>query len=232
MDLSPAVRRAAVAGLRRRPWRRYAPVLLRGLRYPWPPVADHAAVALRTLAPREAIGSLVDLLDLPSPSLPVWDAQTQQYTVREVVRVNHLRNCLLCHAPSASKDDGLVRGLVPAPGQPPPSLYYEAQNGDFVRADRTFLRQDFSVQLLDEDAGPWPREQRYAFVTRLRALSLGEMADLPAPSANYPQREAVLYALRGITGKDGGTTSQEWRERLGIVPAKRSLTGWLHPTLR
>jgi hypothetical protein len=150
----------------------------------------------------------VDLLDLPSPSAPVWDARTNQDTVRELVRVNHLRNCLLCHAPSANKEDGPVRGLVPTPGEALPVQYYESQGGDFVRADITFLRQDFSVNLPESDTGPWPREQRYDFVTRL-------------PSGNYPQRGAVLSALRGLTGKDGGASSAHWRELLGPITAKR-----------
>jgi hypothetical protein len=220
VDLSPAVRRAGLAGLKQRPSSQYLPVLLRGLRYPWSPVADQAAVTLRTLKPQEAVASLVDLLDLPSPSAPVYDAKTKQYTVREMVRLNHLRNCLLCHAPSANKNDGLVRGLVPTPGQPLPAQYYESEAGDFVRADVTFLRQDFSVQLPDKDAAPWPNDQRYDFVTRLRALTPNDLAHLPASSANYPQRDAVLYALRGLTGKDGGDSSIHWRELLGLVVEK------------
>jgi hypothetical protein len=216
VDLSPAVRRAAVAGLERRPWPEYAPVLLRGLRYPWPPVADHAAVALRTLRPPEGVAPLVDLLDLPSPSAPVLDDETNRYTVRELVRLNHLRNCLLCHAPSTSKEDGLVRGFVPAPGEPlPVEQYYESQDVHFVRADITYLRQDFSILLPDEEAGPWPHEQRYDFVTRLRTLPPGQGKDLVEPSGTYPQRSAVLYALRGLTGKDGGDSRARWLELLG-----------------
>jgi hypothetical protein len=215
MDLSPAVRRAAVAGLEQRAWPQYAPVLLRGLRYPWPPVADHAAVALRTLRPREAVAPLVDLLDLPSPSAPVLDAATNQYSVYELVRLNHLRNCLLCHAPSASKEDGLVRGLVPTPGEAlPVQQYYESQEGHFVRADVTFLRQDFSILLPDEQPGPWPHDQRYDFMTRLRTLPPGLGKDLVALSGTYPQRSAVLYALRGLTGKDCGDSRASWLELL------------------
>jgi hypothetical protein len=219
VDLSPAVRQAAVAGLEQRPWQQYAPVLLGGLRYPWPPVADHAAAALRALSPSEAVAPLVDLLDLPSPSAPVLDAETNRYTVRELVRLNHLRNCLLCHAPSASKEDGLVRALVPTPGEALPVVYYEGQGGSFVKADMTFLRQDFSVLLPVEEAGPWPHEQRYDFVTRLRTLPPGKGTALPA-SGKYPQRDAVLYALRGLTGKDGGDSSARWRELLGPIAGK------------
>lgn len=224
LDLSPRVRQAAVAGLEGRPSSEYVPILLWGLRYPWPPVADHAAAALRTLKASEAVPSLVGLLDLPWPSAPVLEANTNRYTVRELVRLNHLRNCLLCHAPSLNEDDGLVRGLVPIPGNPLATStsssrnYYEGV-GDFVRADITYLHQDFSANLSDEDAGRWPREQRYDFVTRLRTVSPTEIADVPA-SAIYPQRDALLYALRGLTGKDGGDSSARWRSLLDLAAEK------------
>ncbi|MGH7171860.1 MAG: HEAT repeat domain-containing protein, partial [Gemmataceae bacterium] len=222
MDLSPRVRGAAVAALSERSARQYVPILTRALRYPWPPVADHAAVALRTLKPQEAVAPLVELLDLPSPSLPVLDARTNRYSVRELVRLNHLRNCLLCHAASANKEDGLVRGLVPTPGTPLRSSagsggsYYSGE-GDSVRADITYLHQDFSVVLLDKEAAPWPPRQRYDFVTRLQTVSPDVAAERSASSANYPQREAVKYALRGITGKDGGDSSAKWGQLLGIA---------------
>jgi hypothetical protein len=45
-DLSPEVREAAVAALQKRNPQHYLPVILQGLRYPWVPVADNAAVAL------------------------------------------------------------------------------------------------------------------------------------------------------------------------------------------
>jgi hypothetical protein len=221
-DLSSAVRRAALAGLEGRPSSAYLPVLLRGLRYPWPPVADHAAVAMRTLKPQEAVASLVDLLDLPSPSAPVLDAESKRYTVCEVVRLNHLRNCLLCHAPSADKFDGQVRGLVPTPGQPLPVQYYESPDGDFVRADITYLRQDFSVELPDKESQPWPEKQRFDFVTRWRKVPLDQMTARVQTPSNYPQREAVLYALHGITGKDGGDSSDEWRKLLGLTAEKKT----------
>ncbi len=221
-DLSLAVRQAALAGLEQRPASEYLPTLLCGLRYPWSPIADHAAFALRTLKPQEAVASMVDLIDLPSPSVPVYDSETKQYTVREMVRLNHLRNCLLCHAPSANPHDGLLRGVVPTPGQPLSNQYYESPDGDFVRADITFLRQDFSIHLPEKDAPPWPDEQRYDFVTRLRTVTPNEAMHLLASSTANPQREAVLYALRGITGKDGGTSSALWCQLLGISTDKPS----------
>ena len=56
--------------------------------------------------------------------------------VREIVRVNHLGNCILCHAPSTDRAD-LVRGAVPTPGQALPApvttpQYYERGSGIFA----------------------------------------------------------------------------------------------------
>jgi HEAT repeat protein len=225
MDLSPEVRRAAVAALGARSRAEYIPVLLRGLRYPWPPVADHAAAALRTLKAREAVPELVDLLDQTDPSVPAFDPGTKQYVVRELVRLNHMRNCFLCHAPSADENDGLVRGLVPAPGlllpqANPAGNGYSGGDGDFVRADTTYLQQDFSIKLLDQDVSPWLVEQRYDFVTRLRTVPPDQDPAATNSLANYPQRDAVLYALRGMTGKDAGDSSAKWRDLLGITEAK------------
>src|SRR5439155_15009068 len=112
------------------------------------------------------------LLDEPNNVVrPVNAGPTAVYTMREVVRVNHLRNCLLCHAPATSPTDP-VRGLVPPPGQPlPPPFstpYYEGQNGIFVRADVTYIRQDFSVPQPVARAGNWPAYQRYDYLVRTR----------------------------------------------------------------
>jgi hypothetical protein len=224
MDLSPEVRAAAVAALQTRPPAAYVPILLQGLRYPWPPVADHAAVALRELAPNGAVPRLLELLDQPDPSAPILEEPTGEYLVRELVRLNHLRNCLLCHAPSANKNDGLVRGLVPTPGQSLPVQYYESQTGDFVRADITYLHQDFSYVLPDKESHPWPEEQRFDFVTRLRRIPLDQTTASVKTPGGYPQREAVLYALRGLTGKDGGDSSDEWRKMLGFVVGAKEKT--------
>ena len=48
------------------------------------------------------------------------------------------------------------------------SVYYSRGKGDFVRADVTYLKQDFSVQLPVANPGQWPAEQRYDFVVRER----------------------------------------------------------------
>jgi hypothetical protein len=140
------------------------------------------------------------LMDDPSGTRREVKPSTQEiYAVREVVRVNHLRNCLLCHAPSLSINDP-VRGLVPAPSEslprPSSNLYYgglEWQSGTFVRADVTYLRQDFSVPQPVAEPGNWPAYQRYDYVVRTRYPTEQELLRLKP--ATYPQREAVRWAL-------------------------------------
>jgi hypothetical protein len=217
-DLSAASREEAVKLLKGRPCEEYRQVLLDGLRYPWAPVASHAAEALVALDDREAIYNLAAVLDEPNPCAPVLD-KDNKWVVREVVRVNHLRNCQLCHAPSTDSKDPL-RGAVPTPGKPLPlRVYYAEGSSGFVRADITYLRQDFS--LLERVAKPdnWPEWQRFDYLVRTRELTADERAVLdkkPRKSkpVSYPQREAVLFALRELTGLDAGEESADWYELL------------------
>jgi hypothetical protein len=216
-DLSGEARQEAVQALWQRPARDARPILLAGLRYPWAPVADHAAEALVGLADLESVGALVNLLDEPDPCRPVKNTEGK-WVVSELVRVNHLRNCLLCHAPSLDKQDPL-RGVVPVAGQPLNQVYYASQRGTFVRADVTYLRQDFSVMHPVEDDGLWPARQRFDYLVRRRTLTEGDhlagavaaAAGLNVRPASYPQRDAVLFALRELTGLDAGTASADWR---------------------
>ncbi len=262
-DLAADVREAAVLALRDRPAAEYRGFLLDGLRYPWAPVADHAAEALVALEDREALPALERLLSepdpdrpmarqylsadlaaqmnrkaakpLPLPNLKLLELKTRQggirasvflsdpyaadqyervpgtppertpevWVVRELVRTNHMRNCLLCHAPSQSKDDP-VRGLVPSPGQPlpPPSSvpYYEGDKGQFVRADVTYLRQDFSVTQPVLRSAPWPAHQRYDYVVRTRYPRPDELATKSADGS--PQRAAIRFAIRELQSKE------------------------------
>jgi hypothetical protein len=211
-DLSPAVREAAVDALRGRPTKEYRPVLLEALRYPWPFVADHAAEALVALKDRGAAADLAALVDEPDPQAPRQD-QNKKWLAPEMVRVNHLGNCLLCHAPSSSKDDP-IRAVTPERGKRIPEVYYDRGSGDFVRADVTYLRQDFSVEEVVRDAKPWPNWQRFDYVIRQRELSADEVKRLTkkdvAKPASYPQREAVLWALRELTGQDMGDRGVDW----------------------
>jgi len=236
-DTSDQVRDACLAVLRTRRPEQYRQVFLNGLRYPWAPAADHAADALVILKDKKAVQPLVKLLDQPDPSLPV--REKDNLVVHELVRINHMRNCYLCHAMAASTQapgtdprtgrrifliggaidlpEEPVRGRVPTVGQALPVAYYAdrgAGAGEFARADITYVRQDFSVPMSVKDANPWPDVQRYDYLVRTRKATDEEAAALAKQSAmsSYPQREAVLYALRELTGKDVGTTAEDWQK--------------------
>ena len=56
---------------------------------------------------------------------------------------------------------------APPPGGPTSPQYYDG-DGIFVRADVTYLRQDFSVMQSVENPGKWPALQRFDFLVRIR----------------------------------------------------------------
>ncbi len=216
-DLAPQVRAAAVKTLKERPREEFRSVLLEALRYPWDAVASHAAEALVALDDQEALFPLVDLLDRPDPQAPFQD-RNKKWVVNELVRVNHHANCLLCHAPASAPTDP-VRGLIPERDKELPKevVYDKKQTGDFIRADVTYLRQDFSVMQPVKDHGVWPEQQRFDCLVQQRELNPDEVKRLPqarnTPGAgvpSYPQREAVLWALRQLTGQDAGDRSEDW----------------------
>jgi hypothetical protein len=167
----------------------------------------------------------------------VLDEKTKTHMVNELVRINHMRNCYLCHAASQAPSPlevsiagktpaGLkkqiayeepCRGLVPRAGRALPVAYYaDRAGGDFVRADITYLHQDFSVSQHVANATPWPETQRYDYLVRSRKATPEEVASLakqPADSS-YPQRNAVLYALRNLTGRELGGATEAWQKYL------------------
>ena len=56
---------------------------------------------------------------------------------------------------------------------------------------------------------------RFDYFVRTRTVTPSEAAPLVAARRDrttYPQRAAVLFALRELTGKDAGETTQAWRE--------------------
>src|SRR5215469_16060190 len=85
----------------------------------------------------------------------------------------------------------------------------------FVRGDITFLRQDFSVQLPMAAPGlPRPVGVRFDYVVLRRLVPRKEAERLQETFAgrpSYPQRDAVLAALRGLTGRDAGPSTEAWR---------------------
>jgi hypothetical protein len=197
-DLSPEVRAEAIQALSQRPGHEYRDALVAGFRYPWPPVADHAAEALVTLQDRIALPLLEEMLAEPDPAAPVYDPEQKAHVVHELVRVNHLRNCLLCHAPAPNRS-GTVISLAPTPGQPLPPMapvYYDGRDGIFVRAEVTYLRQDFSVTQPVKDPGPWPAEQRYDYLVRTRPVPPPSQ-----PNETWPQREALRYAIEQLQNR-------------------------------
>src|SRR5262249_52265538 len=82
-----------------------------------------AAEALAELRVRETVPELVALLGLPDPAGPQVLPRNRK-GVPEVVRANHLTNCLLCHPPAATPSESVLgldpvvtvpaRGLTPA----------------------------------------------------------------------------------------------------------------------
>jgi hypothetical protein len=226
------VRSAAVEALKVRRERDYTDILLAGLRYPWPAVARRAADALVRLERADLVPQLVAVLDEPDPRAPV--AKTaggrRVHEVRELVRVNHHRSCLLCHAPGtgAGVSPETLTAAVPVPSAPlpSPSEGYQTTSPDvLVRVDVTYLRQDFSALQPVADAHPWPEMQRFDFLVRTRELTDAEAAarreTLAAgePDRPSPYHRAALAALRDLTGRDTAPTADAWRKLLNLPAA-------------
>ncbi len=118
---------------------------------------------------------------------------------------------------------------MPTPGLPFPQSsreYYGDSlrlTGPAVRADMTYLRQDFSVMMRVENAAPWPEQQRFDFVVRTRVVEGKELAQLQKAVQTRPadqiseNHKAALRVLRELTGQDVGTTQAAWQQ---VVAAK------------
>src|SRR5262249_13015369 len=117
------------------------------------------------------------------------------------------------------------RGPVPDPTELlPPRLspVYYGDRGSFgsgltVRADVTYLRQDFSEVQPVAEPGRWPKEQRFDFLVRVRPLTADEEAarrqkQFVGPQPLPASRQAVLVALQELTGLDGGFTAASWEQ--------------------
>jgi hypothetical protein len=224
------IRQAAIDALKVRRERDYTAILLTGLHYPLPAVAQRTGQAIVKLERNDLIGQLVNLLDEPDPRLPVIKTmhKKQVPVVRELVRVNHHRNCLLCHAPGNTPgiSADVVTAPVPTPGEPFPSPsqgYGDSQSPDIlVRIDVTYLRQDFSLFQPVADAHPWPEMQRFDFLVRNRELTEEEAArfkeklTIREAGVLSPYHRTALAALRDLTGRDTEPTAQAWRKLLHL----------------
>jgi hypothetical protein len=226
------VRQRALDALKVRRERDYTDILLAGLRYPWPDVARHASDALIKLERTDLVPRLVDLLDEPDPRTPVMREENNKSVqeVRELVKINHHRNCLLCHAPAntGNVSADTLTAAVPVPSDPLPSPSQGYQNSlpdILVRIDVTYLRQDFSMFQAVADANPWPEMQRFDFLVRTRTLTdkdadaYRENLVSKEPGVLSPYHRAALAALRELTGRDTAPTAEAWRQLLKL-PAK------------
>ncbi len=220
------VRAAALKPLAGRPAKDYAGVIEAGLKYPWPAVAKSAADAAVKLRRKDLLPALVAMLEADDPRAP------SRGVARELVRVNHHHNCLLCHAPAARArgDEDVLFADIPLPslslpqGRPSTGGYGPPQTNLIVRIDVTYLRQDFSVMQAVKDHGEWPEMQRFDYVVRKRALTDAEAADLrkrlePKAGELSPYRRAALDALRKLTGDDHGAEAAAWRRHLKMPSA-------------
>jgi hypothetical protein len=223
------VRLAAIDSLKVRREKDYTDIILRGLRYPWPAVAKRAADAVARLGRTDLVPELVAVLEEGDPRLPATkDVDGKKVAVvRELVKVNHHRNCMMCHAPGSPENvsANIITAEVPIPGQPLPLPFegYRQSSPDImIRLDVTYLRQDFSAMLPVAEAHPWPDAQRFDFFVRERELDADEVTThrekLTPKEAGVisPYHRAAVAALRDITGKDAAPTADAWRKLLGL----------------
>jgi hypothetical protein len=228
----PARRQFARAVLQQRDTQPATAILQKGLRYPWPAVARNAIEAVVELRRTDLVPDLERMLTEPDPRVPVRQTINgkEAPVVRELVRINHLRNCLLCHLPGNAPEGvrqgkvdpdnvhvdeslGVLIGEMPAPDQAVP--LWSASQGNprvpSVRADVTYLRQDFSLLQEVPSAAPWPDRQRFDFLVRERVLTEEEaqayQAELGGPEESSPYRQAARSALRKLTNTAGRTNA-------------------------
>ena len=222
-DLSSKVRTLATSALSGFPRSFYREKLIEGMRYPWPEAAKHSAEALVRLNDVESIPVLVEMLKEPDPRVP--REREGRYVKKELVAINHLKNCMLCHADS-QRDTDRGRAPVPTWEEPLPRTYYNFRSPGLLmaRADITYMRQDFSVVQEVKDAKPWPKHQRFDYVVQNRELSQEEYQQLSEQitmdSNEYEQ--AIVFALRMLTGKKPSDNSYDsWKtiaSRLHVLP--------------
>ncbi len=218
------VRAAALKPLAGRPAKDYAGVIGAALSYPWPAVARNAADAAVKLRRKDLLPELVGMLEADDPRAPV------KGVARELVRINHHHNCLLCHAPATDRDraEQTLVADIPLPYRQLPQTrpseggYGPPHSNLLVRIDVTYLRQDFSAMQRVETPHAWPYLQRFDFVVRKRTLNDAEAADLrkrlePKAGELSPYRQAALDALRRLTGRELDASAAAWRKHLGLV---------------
>lgn len=210
-DWDPSVRRAAVRGLKSRPSKDAGDALVDGFRYPWVPVARHAAEALVTLDRKDLVPRLKALAREPDPYTLPRKPGEDFWTIREVVRLNHFQNCLLCHAPMAAPAalDARARLTLPVGNAAAKGVRF-AQAYDngldlFARADVAYLWPDFSgmleVKKRVAEATGWSQAQRFDFVVRTRRLTPQESVLWPAAATldDSANGKSLAFAISQLT---------------------------------
>ena len=119
-DTSKEVRDLALYELKLHPPEEVRERLMNGFEHVWEPVAVNAANALVELNDELRLDDLRKKPNMPDPHAPYQD-QEGNWKVRELVRVNHLRNCLMCHAPVVDPKVSPSMAAVPEPKKAPPS---------------------------------------------------------------------------------------------------------------
>jgi hypothetical protein len=223
------VRIAATDSLKIRREKDYTDILIKGLRYPWPAVAKRSAEAIARMGRSDLIPELVAVLAKDDPRMPVMKTEggKQIAMVREMVKVNHHRNCMMCHAPGSPENvsSNAITAEVPMQGQPlplPSQGYGQSSPDLMIRIDVTYLRQDFSAMLAVGDAHPWPEMQRFDFLVHERKLTSDEANEYKAKltpkevGVLSPYHCAALASLRELTGKDTAPTADAWQKLLDL----------------
>lgn len=233
-SLDGATRKAALEALAVRRESDSTAVLVAALRHPWPQVARNAALAIVKLERKDLLPHLVGLLDEKDPRGPreVEESGKKVTVAHELVRINHHRNCMLCHAPAERGKvpaeallaeiplpTGQPNGVTGAYGAPPP------QSNLLVRIDVTYLRQDFSVMQDVDDRSAFGPSQRFDFVVRRRVLTEAEAKELRkrleerGPGVLSPYQKAAVTALREMTGRDLEAKAEVWGKFLKLKPS-------------
>jgi hypothetical protein len=201
-----SIRSVALDALAKRPARESTNVLVAGLNYPWPAAARNAARAIVKLKRKDLMPQLEAVLDGPDPRGPKVesDGERKVTVVREVVRINHHSNCLLCHAP-AVKGKASGETLTAEIPPPLPSVSYYGRSGPpsqrllLVRIDVTYLRQDFSDVQPVHDSSNRQTMQRFDYFVRKRVLTPDEERDLRERlKGRSPYHVAAALALHKL----------------------------------
>ena len=109
---------------------------------------------------------------------------------------------------------------------PIPTSPYESSDPDFVsvRADITYLKQDFSVVQPVVNHGPWPSKQRFDYVvqqTPMKRSKVNRTKKQIAKSKNL-NREAIVFALQKLSNlSPEDNSSESWKEILEAQNAAR-----------